>query len=140
MPDLFKEIIPSILQSKKNVLEDTKDYNAFIVNKALSHHYDCVLYANQMNLIPHADPDLQYLYLLNSVRPWRRPFQKWLKAEKVDDLDCVKEFYGYSNDKAKAALEVLSEDQIDTIKKNLNKGGLNGKSQRLGGGEATKSR
>ena len=136
MTDLFKDIIPSILQTKKNVLENEKDYNPFIVNKALSFHYDCILLANQMNLIPSTYSAMQYQYLLNSVRPWKRPFQKWLKAEKVENLECIKEFYGYSNDKAKAALEVLSDDQINDIKKNLNKGGLNGKSKRFGGGEA----
>lgn len=139
MADLFKDIIPSILQTKKNVLEDEKDYNAFIINKSLSFHYDCVLPANQMNIHHVVDNKLQYQYLINTIRPYRRPFQKWLKAEKVENLECVKEFYGYSNEKAKAALEVLSEEELITIKKELNKGGINGKSQRLGGGEAKKS-
>jgi hypothetical protein len=138
MLDLFKEIMPSILQTKKNVLKDEKDekdYNAFIVNKALSFHYDCVLSANQMNMNHVLDNKLQYHYLINTIRPYRRDFQKWLKAEKVENLECVKEYYGYSNAKAKAALEVLSEEQIKAIKKELNKGGINGKSQRSGGGE-----
>lgn len=139
MADLFKDIIPSILQTKKNVLEDEKDYNAFIINKSLSFHYDCVLPANQMNIHHVVDNKLQYQYLINTIRPYRRPFQKWLKAEKVENLECVKEFYGYSNEKAKAALEVLSEEELITIKKELNKGGINGKSQRLGGGETKKS-
>ena len=140
MSDLFKDIIPSILQTKKNVLEDEKDYNAFIINKSLSFHYDCVLPANQMNIHHVVDNKLQYHFLINTIRPYRRPFQKWLKAEKVENLECVKEYYGYSNEKAKAALEVLSEEQLITIKKELNKGGMNGKSQRLGGGEAKESR
>lgn len=135
MADLFKDIIPSILQTKKNVLEDEKDYNAFVVNKALSFHYDCVLSVNIMNMNHVLDNQLQYHYLINTIRPYRRPFQKWLKAEAVENLNCVKEYYGYSNDKAKAALEVLSDDQIKIIKKELNKGGMNGKSQRSGGGE-----
>ncbi len=135
MADLFKDIVPSILQTKKNVLEDEKDYNAFIVNKALSFHYDCILSANQMNMNHVLDNKLQYHYLINTIRPYHRKYQKWLKAEKVENLECVKEYYGYSYEKAKAALEVLSEDQIKTIKKELNKGGINGKSQRSGGGE-----
>jgi hypothetical protein len=134
MVDLFKDIITSILQTKKIVLEDEKDYNAFIVNKALSFHYDCVLSANQMNMNHVLDNKLQYHYLINTIRPYRRQYQKWLKAEKVENLECVKEYYGYSYEKAKAALEVLSEDQIKIIKKELNKGGINGKSQRSGGG------
>lgn len=140
MTDLFKDIIPAILQTKKDVLEDEKDYNAFVVNKALSFHYDCIMYANQMNQFPSLDKKLQFHYLLNSVRPYKRKYQEWLKQEKVADLECVKEFYSYSNEKAKAALEVLSDDQIDVIKKNLNKGGVNGKSQRPSGGEAKQRR
>lgn len=136
MSDLFKDIIPAILQTKKDVLEDEKDYSAFVVNKALSFHYDCIMYANQMNQNHGLDDKMQFHYLLNSVRPYKRPFQKWLKPEKVVDLECIKEFYGYSNDKAKAALEVLNDVQLNEIKKNLNKGGLNGKSKRVSGGEA----
>jgi hypothetical protein len=139
MADLFKDIIPSILQTKKNVLEDEKDYNAFIVNKALSFHKDCLMHANQMNIHHVLDNKLQYQYLINTIRPYHRKYQGWLKAEKVENLECVKEYYGYSNEKAKAALEVLSEEQLITIKKELNKGGINGKSQRVGGGEAKKS-
>ena len=68
MSDLFKDIIPSILQTKKNVLEDEKDYSAFVINKALSFHYDCVLQANEMNKFPSLPGTLQYHYLLNSIR------------------------------------------------------------------------
>ena len=66
MTDLFKDIIPSILQTKKNVLENPKDYNGFVVNRALSFHYDCVLQANQMNVMPGLNSDMQYAYLLNT--------------------------------------------------------------------------
>ena len=66
MPDLFKEIVPSILQTKKNVFDgDYKDYKAFMVNRALSYHMDCVLYANEMNLRPGLDSDMQYLSLIH---------------------------------------------------------------------------
>lgn len=140
MADLFKEIIPSILQTKKNVLEDEKDYKPYLVNKALSFHYDCIMEANSMNMNHVLDNKLQYHFLINIIRPYRRKYQEWLKPEKIENLECVKEFYGYSNDKAKAALEVLSEEEIATIKKELNKGGLNGKSQRPSGGETKKSR
>ena len=142
MTDLFKEIIPAILQTKQVVLNDSneKDYVPFIVNKALSFHYDCIMYANQMNQLSGADKVMQFQYLLNTVRPWNRKYQKWLKPEKVENLECVKEYFGYSNEKAKAALEVLDDVQLDTIKKNLNKGGVNGKSQRPSGGEAKQRR
>ena len=82
MPDLFKEIIPSILQTKKSVINDDidlKDYTHFVVNRALSYHIDCVLYANEMNLYPELEKDLQYQYLLNTIRPMKRKFQPWQK-------------------------------------------------------------
>ena len=136
MPDLFKDIIPSILQTKKNVVENEKDYVPFVVNKALSFHKDCVLFANEMNLRPSTDGLLQYHYLLNRVRGYRRPFQKWHKRETIENLAAIKEYYDYSNDKAKEALSVLSDGQIIEIKKKLNKGGLNVKSKRTSRGDA----
>jgi hypothetical protein len=139
MADLFKEIIPSILQTKKNVVENEKDYIPFVVNKALSFHYDCVLIANQMNLLPNTDGILQYHYLLNKVRGYKRPFQKWHKRETIEDLDAIKEYYNYSNDKAKEALTVLSNDQINDIKSKLNKGGLNDKHKRTNRGDANRT-
>ena len=101
MTDLFKDIIPSILQTKKDVLETEKDYNAYVVNKALSFHYDCVLQANEMNRFPSTPGTLQYHYLLNSIRGYKRPFRPWQKRETIDDLETVKEYFGYSNEKAK---------------------------------------
>jgi hypothetical protein len=123
MADLFKDIIPSILQTKKNVVENEKDYVPFVVNKALSFHYDCILIANEMNKVPNTDALLQYHYLLNKVRGYRRPFQKWQKLSKDDDLSAVKEYFNYSNEKAKEALTVLTQDEIVEIKKSLFKGG-----------------
>lgn len=137
MADLFKDIIPSILQTKNNCLVDEKDYVPFIVNKALSFHYDCVLYANQMNMLPHADRVLQYQYYLNSVRPYKRRFQKWIKRETIDDLEAVKEYYQYSNERAKEVLSILTPDHLETIKSILDKGGLNAKPKRSHRGEAT---
>ena len=132
MADLFKDVIPSILQSKKHVIssENEKDYVPFVVNKALSFHYDCVLQANQMNLIPNTEKLLQYHYLINKVRGYRRQFQKWQKRETIEDLESVKEYFNYSNEKAKEALTVLTSDQIIEIRKKLNKGGLNVESKR----------
>lgn len=139
MADLFKDVIPSILQSKKHVIssENEKDYVPFVVNKALSFHYDCVLQVNQMNLIPNTEKLLQYHYLINKVRGYRRPFQKWQKRETIEDLESIKEYFNYSNEKAKEALTVLTSDQIIEIRKKLNKGGLNAESRRTNRG-ATK--
>lgn len=124
MADLFKEIIPSILQTKKDVLDEEKDYKPFLVNRALSYHLDCILYSNQMNLCSNLDPKLQYQYLLNTVRPMKRKFQPWQKTSVLKDIDCVKEYFGYSNEKAKEALRILTDEQITLIKEKLEKGGV----------------
>ena len=125
MSDLFKDIIPSILQTKKNVLDNPKDYHAFVVNRALSFHYDCVLQANEMNKVPNTDPDMQYQFLLNTVRGYKRPFRKWEKRETIENLEAVKEFYNCSSEKAKDIMVLLDATQIDKIKKELSKGGIN---------------
>ena len=125
MADLFKEIIPSILQTKQYALlteQDEKSYAPFMVNRALSYHRDTALLANQMNLYPSTDKKLQYDFLLNIVRASKRPYSKWYKKAKSSDLDTVKEYYGYSDAKAVEALKVLSEDQIAAMKKQLIKG------------------
>jgi hypothetical protein len=127
MPDLFKEIIPSILQTKKSVIRDdidVKDYVPFVVNRALSYHMDCVLYANEMNLHPEIEKDLQYQYLLNTIRPMKRKFQPWQKSEADKNIEFVKEYFGYSNQKAKEALGILNDEQIAEIKRRTDKGGV----------------
>ena len=127
MSDLFKEIIPSILQTKKNVIDndiDIKEYAPFIVNRALSYHIDCVLYANEMNLRPNIDKEMQYQYLLNTIRPMKRKYQPWQKSEIDKDMECVKQYFGYSNEKAKEALRILNDEQIAEIKAKTNKGGV----------------
>lgn len=129
MADLFKEVIPSILQTKKNVLVDDydiKEYKkqAYMVNRSLSYHMDCVLYANEMNINSSVDPDMQYQYLLNTVRSMKRKFQPWQKSETEKDLECVKQYFGYSNEKAKEALRILNDEQIADIKIKTAKGGV----------------
>jgi hypothetical protein len=139
--DLFKDIIPSIQQTKKVVVtaENERDYVPFVVNRSISFHLDMVMDANQMNMLPSTDPLLQYHYLLNKVRGYKRPFQKWQKRDTVENLDAVKEYYNYSNEKAKEVLSILSDTQIAEIKKNLYKGGLNVRHKRTSGGNATRS-
>jgi hypothetical protein len=127
MADLFKEVIPAILQTKKNVLNDEQDvkkYDAFIVNKALSYHIDCILYANAMNMAHDLDNDLQFQFYLNTIRPMKRKFQPWQKAEVDKDLEPIKEYFGFSNEKAKHALRILNDEQITYIKNITNKGGV----------------
>lgn len=125
MTDLFRDIIPSILQTKKDVLENEKDYTAFVVNRALSFHYDCVMQSNEMNKYPNLPGSMQYQFLLNSIRGYKRPFRKWERRETVEDLEAIKEYYNYSNEKAKDALVLLDAAQIETIKKAIDKGGTN---------------
>lgn len=139
MADLFKDTIPSILQTKKSVITEENEgtYVPFVVNKALSFHRDCVLRANEMNRLPNTDKLLQYHYLLNTIRGYKRPFQKWQKLEKSSDLDSIKEYYKYSNEKAKEALKILSDDELAAIKEQLNKGGLNVRPKRTNRGDAT---
>jgi hypothetical protein len=142
MTDIFKDVVPSILQTKKVVIteENEGDYVPFVVNKALSFHYDCVLYANEMNKLPNTDKLLQYHFLLNSVRGYKRPFQKWQKHTPSKDLELVKEFYNFSTEKAKEAMTILTENQINEIRKKLDKGGSNDKHRRIGGGETKRTR
>ena len=126
MPDLFKEIVPSILQTKKNVFEeeDYKDYNPFIVNRALSYHLDCLPYVAEISALPFLEKDMQYQYLLNSVRSMKRPFHKWQKFEADKDIECIKAYFGYSYQKAKEVLNILTDEQIAELKKRTEKGGM----------------
>jgi hypothetical protein len=128
MPDLFKEIVPSILQTKKNPFKDEldyKDYVPFVVNRALSFHQDCVLYANELNLNPGMDKDMQYLFYLNTIRSMKRKFQPWQKSSTDKNIEAVKTYFGYSNEKAKEALRILTEEQIAEIIIKTDKGGVN---------------
>jgi hypothetical protein len=127
LKDYLKEI-----NTDKNPLMDTDDemwekkYPAFIVNKCLAPFPDTIHLVNEMNLHNHLDKKLQFDFLLNSLRT-RKRFTPWLKASKLNNLEYVKEYYGYNNEKAKSALKILNDEQIKTIKDSLNKGGRNGK-------------
>ena len=117
----------SILQTKKQLIVDDlteKDYNPFLVNRALSQHKDCVLFANEMNRRHFTDKKMQFDFLLNTVRSMKRPIAKWAKTEKNDDLECVKLAYGLSDSKARDALRLLSKEQIQKIKEETFTGGL----------------
>jgi len=142
MPDLFKEIIPSIMVNKRNCIvseADEKSYVPFVVNKALSFHFDCVMRANEMNMNYGVDAKLQYSYMLNTVRGYKRPFVAWYKRKTEENIELVKEYYGYSNTKAKEALRILSEAQLSEIKNLLNKGGNNDTQlERSGVGKASR--
>ena len=119
------DFVNAISQSKKDLMEDPaleRLYQPFLVNKALSYFPDTAMYANEMNRRHLTDSKLQFQFFLNTVRPARR-FAKWVKKQEDDDLAAVMEYYGYSPEKAKSALSILSSDQLITIKEKLEKGG-----------------
>ena len=127
----LKEYLNAINHKKENLMnsEDEmweKKYPAFIVNKCLAPFSDTIMLVNEMNMNHHLDNRLQFDFLLNTVR-LRKRYAPWMKANKVKNLEYVKEYYGYGNEKAKSALNILNDEQIKTIKNSLDKGGKNGK-------------
>ena len=123
----LKEYLNAINHTKKNVMdsEDTmwvKKYPAFIVNKILSGFQDTIMLVNEMNRNHFLDNDMQFQFLLNSIRSKKR-YSPFLKASKLKDIECVKEFYGYNNEKAKTALDILTKKELKLIKEKLYKGG-----------------
>ena len=117
----------------KTPLMDSKDeewekkYPSFIVNKCVAPFTDTILLVNEINQLHHLDKKMQFDFLLNSLRP-RKRYTPWLKAKKLENLQYVKEYYGYNNEKARVALDILSDEQISAIKQKLNKGGRDGRS------------
>ena len=123
----LKEYLNAINHTKKNVMdsEDTmwvKKYPAFIVNKVLSAFSDTIMLVNEMNRNHFLDKDMQFQFLLNSIRSKKR-YSPFLRASKLKDIECVKEYYGYNNEKAKAALDLLTKKELKLIKEKLYKGG-----------------
>ena len=127
MYDLFKDYLPAINHTKKNLMDSDdvmweKKYPAFMVNKVLSGFSDTIMLTNEMNRNHFLDRDMQFQFLLNSIRQKKR-FTPFLRASKIKDIECVKEYYGYSNEKAKSALDILTKEQLKLIKERLYKGG-----------------
>ena len=122
----LKDWLNSINLTKENLLENDptskKNYPPYIINRCLSGHLDCVLLVNEMNKYHFIDKDLQYSFYLNTVRK-RKRFSPWLRKDKIEDLDYVKQYYGYSNEKALQVLKILSNEQINFIKQRLEIGG-----------------
>jgi hypothetical protein len=126
--DLFKDYLPAINHTKKNLMNSDdpmweKKYPAFMVNKVLSGFQDTIILTNEMNRNHFLDRDMQFQFLLNSIRQKKR-FTPFLRASKIKDIECVKEYYGYSNEKAKSALDILTNEQLKLIKARLYKGGI----------------
>ena len=119
------DYLNSINTTKKDVITDDiteKAYNSFMVNRSLSYFNDTVVLANEMNRYHHLDNRLQFDFLINMVRK-RKRFSKWIKPQIESDVEVVKKYYGYSNEKARQILPLLSPEQISGLKKKVNKGG-----------------
>lgn len=122
----LKDWLNSINQNKQDLSEDPqacKKYPPYIVNRCLSGHLDAILFSNEMNKTHYLDKDMQYQFYLHSLRK-RKRFSPWLKQEKIADLDLVKKYYGYSNEKAQQALKILLPEQLEYIRKKMDPGGI----------------
>ena len=121
----LKDWLNSINFTKENLMEDPsvkKDYAPFIINRCLSGHIDCLMYANEMNKYNFLPKRLQYDFFINIVRK-RKRFSPWINKEKIKDIDYVKRYYGYNNEKALQALSILSKEQLTFIKAKFETGG-----------------
>jgi len=119
------QYLNAINDTKQNIMVDDiaeKSYNSFMVNRGLSYFKDTVLFANEMNRHHHLDNRLQFDFLINIIRK-RKRFSKWLKPDTLSDVEVVKEYYGYSNEKARQVLTLLTSEQINDLKKKVYKGG-----------------
>ena len=116
------EYVNSINYSKKDIMIDEDTYNPYMINRSLSYFGDTILAVNEMNRLHNLDKKLQYSFLINIVRK-RKRFSKWNKPELEDDIEVVKEYYGYSNEKARQALPLLSSEQRNELREKVSKGG-----------------
>jgi|TARA_Y100000385_G_scaffold280774_1_gene332454 hypothetical protein len=119
------QYLNAINDTKQDLMVDDiaeKSYNSFMVNRGLSYFKDTVLFANEMNRHHHLDSRLQFDFLINIIRK-RKRFSKWIKPDTLSDVEVVKEYYGYSNQKARQVLTLLTSEQINDLKKKVYKGG-----------------
>ena len=122
----LKDWLNSINLTKENIIDIDpdleKDYPPYIINKCLSGFVDTILFSNEMNMAPHLDKKMQYDFFINIVRK-RKRFSPWLRKEKITDLEHIKSYYGYSNEKAQIALTLLTKEQIEIIRSKNDMGG-----------------
>jgi len=118
------EIVNNILQGKES-LEDLSEFVPYITNRALSYHYDCIMQSNEMNMRSGLDKNMQYDFLFNSIRKQKRPFRKWEKKSKEDEIILlIKEYYRVSSSKAKEIFPLLTDENITNIQRKNQKGGI----------------
>jgi hypothetical protein len=122
----LKDWLNSINQTKKNLIDEDpsleKEYNSYIINRCLSGEIDCIMFANEMNMYSFLPKKMQYDFFINSLRKKKR-YSPWLRKDTIKDLDYVKRYYGYSNEKAKQALRILTKEQLTFIKSKFETGG-----------------
>jgi hypothetical protein len=121
------DYVNHILSGKQNLIvdeESEKEYIPFLVNRALSYHFDCILFANEMNRRHFLDKKIQNDFFINTIRSKKRPYVKWAKSDKQDDIQYIKQIYGFSDQKAVEALRLLNDEQIQQIKEKTDIGGL----------------
>jgi len=128
----LKDYLNAINYTKEPLLDTEDDqwvkkYPSYIINKCIAPFPDSLMLVNEINQLHHLDKKLQYDFLINSLRA-RKRYTPWMKAKKLENLEYVKEYYGYNNEKAKSALDILNDEQISAIKTKLNKGGRDGRS------------
>jgi hypothetical protein len=123
------------IRTAENPERAEKDYNGYFTNRGLSYHVDAIMYANEMNTHHGLPNQLQVDYLINTIRP-RKRFAKWAKPAKSEDLDTVMEYYGVNHARAHGILKLLSSTQLAELKNRTEKGGQNGNSRRVGGGDS----
>ena len=120
------DFLNSINNTKINLVDkdpdSIKNYNGFVINRSLSYFPDTVFLSNEMNRLHHLDYKMQYDFLINIVRKKKR-FSKWDKPDERADMDCLKKYFGYSEQKAKQVIGLLTESQIKTITKKVSTGG-----------------
>ena len=125
MADL-KDWLNSINVTKNNLIDEDPDlekgYPAYIINRCLSGQVDSVMFANEINKHPNLSKKLQYDFFLNSLRK-RKRFSPWLRKDQIENLELVKRYYGYSNEKAKQVLNILTREQLSFIRDRLETGG-----------------
>jgi hypothetical protein len=123
----LKDWLNSINQTKHNIIDEDlqveKEYPPYIINKCMSGYIDTIMLANEINLLPRLDKKLQYDFYINIVRK-RKRFSPWVRKEKIENLECIKSYYGYSNEKAEQVLKILSTEQINFIKSKTETGGM----------------
>ena len=119
------DFVNAVTYTKKDIMVDdvaSKGYSAFLTNKSLSYHQDCIMYVNEMNSNSHLDSTLQFHYFLNTLRK-RKRFSKWSKPRVLEDMKVIQRYYDCSISKAEEYSKILTAMEIKIMKERMKKGG-----------------